>query len=172
MLSNLNKVIKGQGIQRGKEKEHNRLYYYLEIAQTFKDNQIKRNQKRKQKRKRKENEEEEEEEEQEEIEEIEEEQKQKHKKRSKQNNNENKKRNRRNLEDKGQEKEGGEEEEQKRRKKQSKKEEDTRCRNKKKENSIRIALGVAGLEWRTCSPTRSRKRSSCGKKCDGKSCSF
>ena len=29
---------------------------------------------------------------------------------------------------------------------------------------------AAGLEWRTRSPPRSRKRSSCGKKCDSKSC--
>ena len=28
MLSNLNKVMKGQEIRREKEKEHNRLYYY------------------------------------------------------------------------------------------------------------------------------------------------
>ena len=33
-------------------------------------------------------------------------------------------------------------------------------------------IGMAGLEWRTHSPTRSRKRSSWGKKCDGKSCHF
>jgi hypothetical protein len=54
MPSNLSRVTKGQEIRRGREKEHNRLYYYLEIAQTLKDNQIKRNQKRKQKRKREE----------------------------------------------------------------------------------------------------------------------
>ena len=84
MLSNLNKVIKGQGIQGGRE-ERNRLYYYLEIAQTLKDNQVKRHQRRKQKRKRKEEEEEEEGEEEEvEQEEIEKEQKQQTK-RSKQN---------------------------------------------------------------------------------------
>ena len=52
MLSNLIKVIKGQRIQWGKDKERNRLYYYLEIAQTLKDNQIKRKQKRKRRRRR------------------------------------------------------------------------------------------------------------------------
>ena len=57
MLSTLDKVIKGQRIQRGREKECNRFYYSLEIAQTLKDNQIKRSQKRKQKRKTKEEEE-------------------------------------------------------------------------------------------------------------------
>ena len=56
MLSNLSKVIKGQRIQKEREKERNRLYYYLEIAQTFKDNQIKRKQRREQKRKRREEE--------------------------------------------------------------------------------------------------------------------
>ena len=44
MLSNSSKVIKGQRIQWEKDKERNRLY--LEIAQTLKDNQIKRKQKR------------------------------------------------------------------------------------------------------------------------------
>ena len=44
--------------------------------------------------------------------------------------------------------------------------------NKKKENNIHIALEVAGLEWRTCNPTRSRMRSSCGKKCDCRSGAF
>ena len=34
-MDTLNKVIKGQGIQGGGE-ERNRLYYYLEIAQTLK----------------------------------------------------------------------------------------------------------------------------------------
>ena len=53
MLSNLSKVTKGQEIQREREKESNRLYYYLEIAQTPKDNQIKRNQKKKTKKKEK-----------------------------------------------------------------------------------------------------------------------
>ena len=74
-------------------------------------------------------------------------------------------------------KEQGEEEEeeegQQRQKKSKAKRKKTRRRgNKKKKNNIHIALGVAGLEWRTRSPTRSRKRSSCGKKCDSKSCSF
>ena len=50
MLSNLNKVIKGQGIQGGRE-ERNRLYYYLEIAQTLKDNQVKRHQQRRKQKK-------------------------------------------------------------------------------------------------------------------------
>ena len=50
MLSNLNKIVKGQEIHREEEKESNRLYYYLEIAQTLKDNQIKRSQNRKRKR--------------------------------------------------------------------------------------------------------------------------
>ena len=50
MLSNLIKIIKGQEIQRERDKERNRLYYYLEIAKPLKDNQIKRNQKRKQER--------------------------------------------------------------------------------------------------------------------------
>ena len=54
MLSNLSKVTKGQEIQREREKESNRLYYYLEIAQTPKDNQIKRNQKKKTKKEREE----------------------------------------------------------------------------------------------------------------------
>ena len=53
MLSNLSKVTKGQKIQREREKESNKLYYYLEIAQTPKDNQIKRNQKKKTKKKEK-----------------------------------------------------------------------------------------------------------------------
>ena len=99
MLSNLSRVTKGQEIRRGREKEHNRLYYYLEIAQTLKDNQIKRNQKRKQKRKRKEEEEKEGEVEQEEIEE---EQRQQRQKRSKGDNTENKKRKRGRQEDKQQ----------------------------------------------------------------------
>ena len=50
MLSNLNKIVKGQEIRNEKDKERNRLYYYLEIAQTLKDNQIKRSQNRKRKR--------------------------------------------------------------------------------------------------------------------------
>ena len=50
MLSNLNKIVKGQEIHREEDKESNRLYYYLEIAQTLKDNQIKRSQNRKRKR--------------------------------------------------------------------------------------------------------------------------
>ena len=41
MLSNLNKIVKGQEIRNEKDKERNRLYYYLEIAQTLKDNQKK-----------------------------------------------------------------------------------------------------------------------------------
>ena len=47
-----------------------------------------------------------------------------------------------------------------------------RGKSRANKTNIYIALGVAGLEWRTRSPTRSRKRSSCGKKCDSKSCSF
>ena len=47
-----------------------------------------------------------------------------------------------------------------------------RSKNKANKINIYIALEVAGLKWRTRSPTRSRKRSSCGKKCDSKSCSF
>jgi Ulp1 family protease len=39
MLSNLKKIVKGQEIRSEKDKECNRLYYYLEIAQTLKDNQ-------------------------------------------------------------------------------------------------------------------------------------
>jgi hypothetical protein len=50
MLSNLNEIVKGQEIRSEKHKERNRLYYYLEIAQTLKDNQIKRSQNRKRKR--------------------------------------------------------------------------------------------------------------------------
>ena len=121
MLSNLSRVTKGQEIRRGREKEHNRLYYYLEIAQTLKDNQIKRNQKRKQKRKRKEEEEKEGEVEQEEIEE---EQRKLRQKRSKRDNTENKKRKRMSQGNKDQGEEE-EEERQKRQKKQSKKEKDT-----------------------------------------------
>ena len=49
MLSNLSKVIKGQEIQRERGKERNRLYYYFEIAQTLKDNQIKGKQRGKRK---------------------------------------------------------------------------------------------------------------------------
>ena len=59
MLSNLNKIVKGQEIRNEKDKERNRLYYYLEIAQTLKDNQIKRSEKRKRKRGEEEREEEE-----------------------------------------------------------------------------------------------------------------
>ena len=73
MLSNLSKVIKGQKIQWERDKECNRLYYYLEIAQTLKDNQIKRKQKRKRKIR----------EEEEKREEIEEEQGQQRQKRNK-----------------------------------------------------------------------------------------
>ena len=88
MLSNLSEVIKGQRIQEERKKERNRLYYYLEIAQTLKDNQIKSKQWREEKRKRRE----EEEEGKEEQEEIEEEQKQR-RKRNRRDNAENKKRN-------------------------------------------------------------------------------
>ena len=49
VLSYLNKVTKGQIIQHERAKDQNRLYYYLEIAQTLKDNQIKTKQKRKRK---------------------------------------------------------------------------------------------------------------------------
>ena len=59
MSDNLNKTVKGQEIRREKDKERNRLYYYLEIAQTLKDNQIKRSQNRKRKRGEEEREEEE-----------------------------------------------------------------------------------------------------------------
>ena len=44
MLSYLNKVVKGQIIQQERAKDRGRLYYYLEIAQALKDNQIKRKQ--------------------------------------------------------------------------------------------------------------------------------
>ena len=47
MLRYLNKVIKGQTIQHDRVKDRSRLCYYLEIAQTLKDNQIKRKQRRK-----------------------------------------------------------------------------------------------------------------------------
>jgi len=50
MLSNLNKIVRGQEIRNEKDKERNRLYYYLEIAQTLKDKQIKRSEKGKRKR--------------------------------------------------------------------------------------------------------------------------
>ena len=119
MLSNLNKVMKGQEIRREKEKEHNRLYYYLEIAQALKDNQIKRSQNRKRKRKRGKEEEEEEEVEQEMMEED---HKQQRQKRSKRGNTENEKRKRGRQEDEEQGKEA-EEEGQKRQRKLSKKEE-------------------------------------------------
>ena len=92
MLSNLSKVIKGQRIQWEKDKERNRLYYYLEIAQTLKDNQIKRNQKRK--RREEEEEEEQEQEQEQEQEEIEEGQRQQRQKRNKRDHIENKKRKR------------------------------------------------------------------------------
>ena len=59
MLSNLNKIVKEQEIRSETDKESNRLYYYLEIAQTLKDNQIKRSQNRKRKRVEEENGEEE-----------------------------------------------------------------------------------------------------------------
>ena len=49
MLSCLSKVVKGQVIQQGRAEDQNRLCYYLEIAQTLKDNQIKRKQKGKRK---------------------------------------------------------------------------------------------------------------------------
>ena len=49
MLSYLNKVTQGQIIPHERAKDRNRLYFYLEIAQTLKDNQIKRKQKRKRK---------------------------------------------------------------------------------------------------------------------------
>ena len=52
MLSNLNKIVKGQEIRNEKDKERNRLYYYLEIAQTLKDNQIKRSQKKEKEKRR------------------------------------------------------------------------------------------------------------------------
>ena len=137
MLSNLSRVTKGQEIRRGREKEHNRLYYYLEIAQTLKDNQIKRNQKRKQKRKRKEEEEKEGEVEQEEIEE---EQRQQRQKRNKKENTESKKRKRMSQENKEQ---GNEEEEkeQKRQKKQNKKEKDTEMQEQEKEKRNTYSLG-------------------------------
>ena len=55
ILSNLSKVIKGQKIQLEKDKERNRPYYYLEIAQTLKDNQIKEKRKGKEKQGKKKN---------------------------------------------------------------------------------------------------------------------
>ena len=78
MLSNLSKVINGQW---ERDKERNRLIYFLEIAQTLKDNQIKRKQKGKRKTR----------EEEEEQEEIEEEQGQQRQKRNKKDNTKNKK---------------------------------------------------------------------------------
>ena len=62
MLSYLSKIIKGQIIHRERAKDRNRLHYYLEIAQTLKDNQIKRTQRKKRKARGKEEEEREEEE--------------------------------------------------------------------------------------------------------------
>ena len=47
MLCYLQRVVKGQTIQQEQAEDRNRLYYYLEIAQTLKDNQIKRRQRRK-----------------------------------------------------------------------------------------------------------------------------
>ena len=44
MLSNLSKAIKGQEIQQERAKDRNRLYCYLKITQTLKDNQLKRKQ--------------------------------------------------------------------------------------------------------------------------------
>ena len=121
VLSNLSKIIKGQEICREKDKEHNRLYYYLEIAQTLKDNQIKRSQSRKRKRKREDEEKEGEELEQERMEE---EHKQQSRKRNKEDNVEGKKQKRRRQEDNGQNEEAGEVE-RKRQKRQSKKDDET-----------------------------------------------
>ena len=82
MLSNLSKVIKGRVIQQERANDRNRLYYYLEIARTLKDNQIRRKQRGKRKTRK----------EGEERGRIEEEQQQQHQKRSKQDNIGNKKR--------------------------------------------------------------------------------
>ena len=62
MLSYLSKVVKGQVIQHEHSKDRNRLYCYLQIVQTLKDNQIKRKQRRKRKVRGKEGEERKEEE--------------------------------------------------------------------------------------------------------------
>ena len=150
MLSNLIKVIKGPKIQWEKDKERNRLHYYLyrKITQTFKDNQIKRKQKGKRKTR----------EEQEEQEEVEEEQGQQRQKRNKKDNTENKKRKQISQRNKEPERERKEKEEKNTKsKKEGKKERSSKDR---REKSSAIALdlaliGMAGLEWRTCSPTRS-----------------
>ena len=106
MLSNLSKVIKGRVIQQERANDRNRLYYYLEIARTLKDNQIRRKQRGKRKMRK----------EGEERGRIEEEQQQQHQKRSKQDNIGNKKRKSTSME----EKEAEIEEEGRERKKQKK----------------------------------------------------
>ena len=134
MLSNLNKIVKGQEIHREEDKESNRLYYYLEIAQTLKDNQIKRSQNRKRKRG-----EEEKGEEELEQEEDREEQERQGKKGKKEDNTEKKKQKKRKQENNKQEAEGREER-QKRQKTQKEEDDKTKEQKRGEQNQHKYSL--------------------------------
>ena len=134
MLSNLNKIVKGQEIHREEDKESNRLYYYLEIAQTLKDNQIKRSQNRKRKRG-----EEEKGEEELEQEEDREEQERQGKRGKKDDNTEKKKQKKRKQENNKQEAEGREER-QKRQKTQKEEDDKTKEQKRGEQNQHKYSL--------------------------------